>query len=87
VHVGGARTACSDFSGGGVPPPDAIDDRAPEAPCGRGAVLRDSVCVCAPETPMVCGDACVDLQTDPDNCGGCRHKCPAGTTCQNGDCR
>jgi hypothetical protein len=41
-------------------------------------------CTCA--SPDVCGDACVDPQTDPDNCGGCGNVCPAGDTCVTGSC-
>jgi hypothetical protein len=34
-----------------------------------------------------CGGACVDLEQDPFNCGGCNITCPAGTSCQWGACR
>jgi hypothetical protein len=32
------------------------------------------------------GSACVDLSTDPANCGGCRKACPAGAGCSGGAC-
>jgi hypothetical protein len=34
----------------------------------------------------VCGDACVDLQSDPDNCGGCGKACGPDDTCEAGTC-
>jgi hypothetical protein len=34
-----------------------------------------------------CNFECVDLLTDPVNCGGCGVVCPAGTTCENGSCQ
>jgi sulfatase modifying factor 1 len=33
-----------------------------------------------------CNGACVDEQTDPDNCGTCGMMCPAGEICQSGTC-
>jgi len=33
-----------------------------------------------------CNFECVDLLTDPVNCGGCGVVCPAGTSCENGQC-
>ena len=35
----------------------------------------------------MCGSKCVDLTTDPNNCGSCGHACgDAGYTCVNGGC-
>jgi hypothetical protein len=36
----------------------------------------------------VCGTICkcVDLQTDPSNCGACGIPCPAPHTCSGGMC-
>ncbi len=34
----------------------------------------------------VCGGRCVDLQTDPDNCGTCGNACAAGVQCISGSC-
>lgn len=33
-----------------------------------------------------CGNACVNLQTDPANCGSCGHSCTPGLTCRTGQC-
>ena len=40
---------------------------------------------CAGETQ--CGDQCVDVLTDPANCGSCGIPCSAGQSCQNGICQ
>jgi hypothetical protein len=61
---------------GGVPPP-------PPPPPGGGTVGMVSVGVC----PQPAGGvACVDLQSDPGNCGGCGKLCSAGTFCGMGVC-
>jgi hypothetical protein len=33
-----------------------------------------------------CADGCVNLSTDPDNCGSCGHWCRSGERCLNGRC-
>ncbi len=35
---------------------------------------------------MECSGKCVDIQTDPANCGGCGQICTAGMTCAGGVC-
>jgi hypothetical protein len=32
------------------------------------------------------GFHCIDVQSDPKNCGACGASCPAGTTCEGGQC-
>ncbi len=33
-----------------------------------------------------CGNRCMDLSSDPNNCGGCGFPCPTGDTCSNDGC-
>jgi hypothetical protein len=40
---------------------------------------------CGPDE-MACGEECVDLETDPDHCGGCGHSCLGGE-CVAGTCQ
>src|SRR5665213_593339 len=40
---------------------------------------------CAAETQ--CGDQCVDVLTDPANCGSCGIPCSPGQSCQGGTCQ
>jgi hypothetical protein len=35
----------------------------------------------------VCGKKCVNIKTDPANCGACGKQCPRGTYCIDGKCR
>lgn len=39
-----------------------------------------------PEGQMMCGGACVDVQTDPTHCGGCATACWLGQSCEAGRC-
>jgi len=44
---------------------------------------------CSPPMPDVCANSCVDLQTDPLNCGTCHHRCffdNAGPKCEKAKC-
>jgi len=52
--------------------------------CPDTAVCEDAKCVC-PGTEIVCGDQCVDTDTDQDNCGGCGLPCIGGA-CTGGVC-
>ena len=36
---------------------------------------------------VACGGGCVNLQTDPSNCGTCGHKCGTNDTCVSGKCQ
>ncbi|KAH7329907.1 hypothetical protein BKA65DRAFT_539162 [Rhexocercosporidium sp. MPI-PUGE-AT-0058] len=47
-------------------------------------VPAGSKCTEAPKT-STCGDKCVDLKADPENCGACGVTCSSGT-CTNGVC-
>src|SRR6185312_5840225 len=35
---------------------------------------------------MLCGDTCLDVLSDSNNCGGCGIPCLGGQVCQNGAC-
>jgi hypothetical protein len=44
---------------------------------------------CEPLCPpgqTICGAACVDMQSDPANCGTCGHACAVGGLCKAGTC-
>jgi hypothetical protein len=44
-------------------------------------------CTCDPScSGSCCAGVCVDLDTDPNNCGACGEACPAGQVCQVGEC-
>jgi hypothetical protein len=51
-----------------------------------GAFKRNGVCQCQSATPDVCGDTCVDVLTNDDNCGCCGVKCGPTSTCNDGKC-
>lgn len=40
-----------------------------------------------PPSLRACEKQCVDLQTDPANCGLCGYTCPSGAVCSSGECR
>lgn len=42
-------------------------------------------CGC-PDKKTRCADECVNLQSDPHNCGRCGHRCGAGQSCVAGQC-
>jgi len=48
-------------------------------------ILRQCVGGCA-APKLICAGACVDVTSNPANCGGCGVTCPAGLSCTNGMC-
>jgi hypothetical protein len=42
-------------------------------------------CGCEPDQTL-CGTECVDLDSDPDHCGGCNDACPTGEFCTARQC-
>lgn len=66
-------------SDGNYDKPDAVDSSR------DGATSDGGVAMCAPER-TACGSACVDVSTDPRNCGACGVACAAGQVCDLGRC-
>ncbi len=56
--------------------------------CAAGSSCLDGVC--CPAGTILCNNACVDPDSDPDNCGGCSMACStnnmATRTCSSGTC-
>lgn len=55
------------------------------ATCDRLEACLDGTCVCRAGRTRIEG-RCVDLQSDPDNCGEPGKRCRGGTVCSNGSC-
>jgi hypothetical protein len=57
--------------------------------CGAGQICQNHECVAEPpDCPTgqtLCSGVCVNLQSDPNNCGACGTVCARG--CQNGTCK
>lgn len=51
--------------------------------CAAGFTCQAGACTCSKTT---CGTACVDVQSDPANCGRCGHACQGGG-CSAGKCQ
>lgn len=73
---GGGSDASTDGLADSSPQGDAIDDMAIDVPLAS----------CADAGYTVCGNACVDLQNDGNNCGACSHDCLGGA-CTGGACQ
>ena len=56
--------------------------------CGPCEERVDNYCVLKEAgKDTVCNGVCVDVLTDPNNCGSCGNVCVGGDTCQNGICK
>ena len=88
--AGDAAAEASTFDGGSsdAAPRDAAspdaDAALPDASPGSDAAADAGADACCNGT--TCGSACVDLTTDPNNCGACGNVCPATDTCVAGAC-
>ena len=51
--------------------------------CGKDGSVVGGVCASG---YAQCGTECVDLSTDPRNCGACGHACAVGVACSGGVC-
>jgi hypothetical protein len=56
------------------------------ATCAPAAAATVTATFGCAESATMCGSTCVDLTTDPDNCGACGTSC-AGGTCSAGVCQ
>ena len=59
-----------------------VDDGAT---CTNGGTCQSGACVCSGSLQS-CNGACVDIQTDVQNCGGCSQPCGGSGVCVNGNC-
>ncbi len=93
-----APGACADTNPCTIDSCDEAMDRcwfnpAPNGTACPGGSCQSGTCAAPPSCAAGltnCGGAtpwCVNLQTDPYNCGGCYMACPAGNTCEAGTCR
>jgi alpha-tubulin suppressor-like RCC1 family protein len=56
------------------------------SPTDAGADGPAVVNPCGPGTAKMCGDTCVDVQSDFQNCGDCGNVCPTDQVCSHGTC-
>lgn len=63
---------------------DGLTDEDSFGLCSGDLVCTDGSCTCPAE--RACGGGCVDIQTDPDHCGGCGIECDPGQGCVDGGC-
>ncbi len=98
----GALTALVGLAGVASSGGDAGATRRVCRPLGQKCLRNDQCCSArcdtARSTPRsrrnrcgcgalaTCGQTCIDLAVDTDNCGACGHVCGAGFTCEDGAC-
>jgi hypothetical protein len=51
-----------------------------------GTSSTDAVASCGDAHSVMCGTQCVDIMSDPNNCGGCDQPCGTGLNCSGGSC-
>jgi stigma-specific protein Stig1 len=67
----------------GVPASDAATSDVRESADSMSAA---NMLPCPTAQPVACGPVCVDLNSDPNNCGACEGVCGAGQVCSMGKC-
>lgn len=98
-HCGTCNTPCTPAT---VPHATAVacqTARCVATACEAGYTVAQGQCceaarVCNPGPDATCcgpgerccGNRCVDVSVDPNNCGGCNQQCPAGVTCAGSRC-
>lgn len=58
----------------------------PNGLCVKNAIEVHGECRCHDEVPTVCGAACTNVATDPDNCGACGRVCGPSSICAGAAC-
>jgi cysteine-rich repeat protein len=53
---------------------------------GTTGLCRSGLCAACSTGLTVCGNSCVNLASDANNCGACAMVCPAGHVCQRSSC-
>lgn len=56
------------------------------AGCAAHLACVEGACACPEKGHVDCDGACVDVASDPANCGACGAACPEGETCMKGAC-
>jgi hypothetical protein len=77
-----------DVSGGSCNGAACLPETAPcdaTLPCCGNLTCTSGTCTC-PSGQTFCDVTCVDLTSDPNNCGGCGAACATGAQCINGAC-
>jgi hypothetical protein len=90
-RVDDAGTQSEGSTDGADDAPGAIVEASLDAPAdasGDGAIPCVNTADVAGVSMMMCANLCVNIDTDPNNCGGCDQTCNVGgaTLCENGVC-
>ncbi len=70
-------------TGGGGPPTPTSTRKGP-TPTPTGSHTGNASC---PAGTALCGNTCINIGSNSNNCGACSHVCPAGQMCVSGHCQ